>query len=118
MKDDQKTGTQQYAVADILKGSLYALTIFTDAEVKALKLFEKGGKPYLTCAASDKPRPAKPEEIVRQLYLRKLIDHYGYSKERIAIEKSAGPPLRLRDSPSWPCVDSGAPCARSPRRSV
>lgn len=74
-------------ISDILKGSDYALTIFTEKEVKAIKLFDKAGKPYLTCAASDKARPAKPEEIVRQLYLRKLMTHYGYPKERIAVEK-------------------------------
>jgi type I restriction enzyme M protein len=72
---------------NILKGSAYALTIFSEKEIKAIELFDKNGKPYLTCAASDKPRPAKPEEIVRQLYLRKLMTHYGYPKERIAIEK-------------------------------
>jgi type I restriction enzyme M protein len=74
-------------VTDILKGSDYALTIFTEREVKALELFDRGGKPYITCAASDKSRPAKPEEIVRQLYLRKLMRVYGYPKERIAVEK-------------------------------
>ena len=74
-------------VADILKGSAYALSIFTDKEIKALKIFDRKGKPYLTCAASDKPRPAKPEEIVRQLYLHRLIHQYGYAKDRIAIEK-------------------------------
>ncbi len=76
-----------HSVQNILKGSAYALTIFSEKEIKAIKLFDKNGKPYLTCAASDKPRPAKPEEIVRQLYLRKLMTHYGYPKERIAIEK-------------------------------
>ncbi len=79
--------TRMMNVTDILKGSDYALTIFTEREVKALELFDRGGKPYLTCAASDKPRPAKPEEIVRQLYLRKLMNVYGYPKERIAVEK-------------------------------
>lgn len=83
LKSDQKI-----TVADILKGSDYALTIFADAEVRALKLFDRCGKPYLTCAASDKPRPAKPEEIVRQLYLRKLMDRYGYPKDRIVVEKA------------------------------
>ena len=76
-----------HTITEILKGSDYALTIFTEPEVKALTLFDKGGKPYLTCAASDKARPAKPEEIVRQLYLRKLMSVYGYPKERIALEK-------------------------------
>jgi type I restriction enzyme M protein len=72
---------------DILKGSEYALAIFSEQEVRGVDLFEKGGKPYLTCAVSNKPRPAKPEEIVRQLYLRKLIGQYRYPKERIALEK-------------------------------
>jgi len=87
-KADESTNAPIPTVSDILKGSDYALTIFTDAEVKALKVFGKNGKPYLTCAASDKPRPAKPEEIVRQLYLRKLMNHYGYPKDRITVEKS------------------------------
>ena len=78
-----------WRITEILKGSDYALTIFTQAEIKAVeaKLFDKNGKPYLTCAASDKPRPAKPEEIVRQLYLGKLMGEFGYAKDRIAIEK-------------------------------
>ena len=74
-------------ITEVLKGSDYALTIFTDAEIKALKVIERNGKPYVTCCATDKPRPAKPEEIVRQLYLRKLMDQYGYPKDRIFIEK-------------------------------
>ncbi len=52
-------------LTDILRGADYALTIFSEAEIKAIKLFERNGKPYVTCAASEKPRPAKPEEIVR-----------------------------------------------------
>jgi len=76
-----------HTITDVLKGSEYALTIFSEQEIKAVKLFDKGGKPYMTCIVSEKPRPAKPEEIVRQLYLRKLMDYYGYPKERIAIEK-------------------------------
>jgi type I restriction enzyme M protein len=68
----------KYTISEILKGSEYALTIFREKEVKAVEIFDKGGKPYLTCAVSDKARPAKPEEIVRQLYLRKLMTHYGY----------------------------------------
>ena len=87
MDNNEQSTTQTLTVTEILKGSDYSLTIFTDQEVKAIKLFDRGGKPYLTCAASDKARPAKPEEIVRQLYLRKLMSIYGYPKDRIAIEK-------------------------------
>jgi type I restriction enzyme M protein len=74
-------------ITEILRGTEYALTIFSQKEIEAVELFDRSGKPYLNCAVTDKPRPARPEEIVRQLYLRKLIDHYRYPKERIAIEK-------------------------------
>lgn len=32
-----------------------------------------------------------PEELVRQLHTKKLIEHYGYEKERIAFEQ----PIKL-----------------------
>lgn len=75
-------------IADVLKGSEYALTIFTGEEIASVELFDKSGKPYLRCAVNGKDRPAKPEEIVRQLYLRKLMDVYKYPPERIAVEKA------------------------------
>jgi type I restriction enzyme M protein len=81
------TRNRALTIAGILKGSEYSLTLFTAEEVATLELFERNGKPYLTCVGTLKPRPAKPEEIVRQLYLRKLIDEYGYTRDRIAIEK-------------------------------
>ncbi|NOS99823.1 MAG: N-6 DNA methylase [Phycisphaerales bacterium] len=74
-------------VEEILHGTAYALTIFETSDIQALRVFDKGGKPYLKCFATDKDRPAKPEEIVRQLFIRKLIDHYGYPKDRLRIEK-------------------------------
>ena len=50
----EKWGVNQYpdavnnpTVTEILKGSEYALTIFTEAEIKALKIFDKGSKPVL-----------------------------------------------------------------------
>jgi len=74
-------------VDDILRGSSHALTIFKPGATNDIKLFAKRGKPYLKCFASGKDRPAKPEEIVRQLYLKMLMDDYGYPAKRIAIEK-------------------------------
>lgn len=65
----------------------YNLTLFDKGDIEAIKLFEKNGKPYLTCFVTEKERPAKPEEIVRQLFLKKLMRKYGYPKERILIEK-------------------------------
>lgn len=79
--------TEAITISDILRGSEYSLTLFPQDEIDAIELFDRKGKPYLTCACTLKPRPAKPEEIVRQLYLRKLMDEYGYARERIALEK-------------------------------
>ena len=75
------------SVDEILRGTAHALTIFKPKTVAALQIFLQRGKPYLKCLATGKDRPAKPEEIVRQLYLKMLMDDYGYPAERIAIEK-------------------------------
>ncbi|HVT58929.1 MAG TPA: N-6 DNA methylase [Thermoanaerobaculia bacterium] len=81
------TRKKALTVAEILRGTEYALTLFNPEEVASIELFAINGKTYLTCVSTNKPRPAKPEEIVRQLYLRKLINDYGYAKDRIALEK-------------------------------
>src|ERR1700733_14650142 len=74
-------------ISEILRGSEYALTVFSASEIARIRIFLKNGKPYLECLCTLKPRPAKPEEIVRQLYLRKLMEEYGYPRDRVAIEK-------------------------------
>lgn len=66
-------------IADILQTSDYLLDIFRPDELAAFELYDKKGKPYLKDLANGKERPAKPEEIVRQLYLHRLIYHYGYA---------------------------------------
>lgn len=80
-----------YRIADILqqKADQYELTIFHSGAIVWLEgqLFEKRGHPYLKCLVSDRDRRAHPEEIVRQLYIKKLMDDYGYPKERIQVEK-------------------------------
>ena len=75
------------AVEDILTGTAHALTIFKPKAIASLNIFLKRGKPFLTCFATGKDRQAKPEEIVRQLYIKMLMDDYGYPTERIAVEK-------------------------------
>lgn len=74
----------------IITKKIYGLDIFDDSELKKLKenTFLKNGKPYVKCFVSAIDRPLKPEEIVRQLYCRKLIDKYHYPIERITVEKS------------------------------
>ncbi len=84
---NQQKGNTSPSVDDILKGSAHVLTIFRPSAINDLKLFLKRGRPYLNCFATGRERPAKPEEIVRQLYVKMLMDDYGYPAERIAIEK-------------------------------
>jgi len=80
---------KSFSVEDILStsGKGFALGLFNDKEIKRIKIFDKRGKPYLRCVSTSKERPAKPEEIVRQLYLWRLINEYAYPKERIFLEK-------------------------------
>lgn len=41
---------------------------------------------YTTCLIRDKEIKLSPEEVIRQLYLDKLICEYGYKKENIEVE--------------------------------
>jgi type I restriction enzyme M protein len=68
----------------------HSLTIFSLESIQEIEdmIFDKSGKPYIKCLASDKERPAKPEEIIRQLWLRRIIEDLHYPKERIKVEKA------------------------------
>lgn len=65
-----------------------SLTQFTKTHLDRLEtsLFDKNGKPALKCLATGKDRIAKPEEIIRQLWLLELTENYGYPLSRIQIE--------------------------------
>lgn len=77
-----------YTISSIIKEAQHSLELFTPAELQAVEalLFDKKGKPYLTCLATNKERAAKPEEIVRQLWLHRLLYVYQYPLKRLAIE--------------------------------
>jgi type I restriction enzyme M protein len=78
----------------ILKDSNYNLSLFTSEEVEALRkkalIKEVKGKQtfFVNCVVRDKEIQLKPEEVVRQLYATRLIDEYGYPKNRLAFEYS------------------------------
>src|SRR5258706_12882607 len=82
MADDHIT------LSTILKDSNYNLAIFTFEETAALekKISIKKGKPFIQCLIREKDIQLKPEEVVRQLYVNKLITSYGYPKKRIRFE--------------------------------
>ncbi len=79
-------------VADILKDSNYKISLFTIKEINQLEadiLFRetKGKKtPYIKCIVRDKEIKLTPEEIVRQLYVKRLIDLYKYPQQLIQLE--------------------------------
>lgn len=60
---------------------------------KALSFSEENGKYFLTCLKRNKPiqiyseKKSAPEEIIRQLWLYKLIDYYEYKIDKIDVEK-------------------------------
>jgi type I restriction enzyme M protein len=75
-------------LTQILKDSKYDLSIFDQKELKEFekRIIVKNKKFYVTCIIREKEIVLKPEEVIRQLYLYKLINHYKYPKQRIEVE--------------------------------
>jgi len=63
----------------------HGLGLFAAYEQKVLDLWQKGSRFYLHCLARNKKVLAKPEEIIRQLCIRRLVD-MGYTLEQLAVE--------------------------------
>ena len=64
------------------------LALFGTNGVNAIKalIIKRNGKHYLKCQIRGKEVQAKPEEIVRQLWIHRLINHYKYPASRLTIE--------------------------------
>lgn len=79
-------------LADILRDSNYRLSQFQREEVDWLeasifiKQTKKGDTAYVKCLVRNKDIQLKPEEAIRQLYLKVLIDRYGYPADRMVVE--------------------------------
>ena len=85
--------TQQADIIQaILKDSNYHLDLFSEDEIDNLRaqIFLKTvrGKenPHVKCIVRDRDIQLKPEETVRQLYAARLINQYGYPKNRLGFE--------------------------------
>jgi type I restriction enzyme M protein len=67
---------------EILKQAkdVYSLELFGESAVAAIeaRLSDKNGKPYVKCLVRGKEVQAKPEEVIRQLWIHRLENHYGY----------------------------------------
>lgn len=81
-------------IESIFKDSKHRLSLFSENEILSLaekvtiKTSRGKDKPYVECIVRGKDIQLKPEEVVRQLYAARLINDYGYPKERLAFEKS------------------------------
>ena len=75
-------------IDEILKDSGYKLELFDKSLIDELesKIIEKSGKFYAACLIRQKEVRLTPEEVVRQLYIAKLISEYKYDKSRIQVE--------------------------------
>jgi len=71
----------------ILNDTEYRLSIFPTSDIKELEdsIIEKGKKLYVKCIIREKEVLLKPEEVVRQLYAKKLIQGYKYPKNAYAL---------------------------------
>lgn len=63
----------------------HGLTIFAAHEINALELWKRGEKYYVHCLIRQKKIYAKPEEIIRQLCIKRVLD-IGYSPDQLALE--------------------------------
>lgn len=80
-------------LSEILKDSNYELSQFSEKEINRLeasiilKTDSKGKQtPYVNCLIRKKDIKLTPEEVIRQLFLDKLINFYGYSQNLINVE--------------------------------
>ncbi len=83
-------------LAEILKSDANALKLFSPAQIQQLESSliadEKGDKFYLNCLRRNKkiqvysPSKTNPEEIIRQLYILKLKQEYGYPIDHMELE--------------------------------
>ena len=76
-------------ISQLIKSSgKYDLTIFSAESIDRIEqnIFEKNGKYFLKCIKRNKDIQVKPEEVVRQLMLDKLINEYGYSTDLLEVE--------------------------------
>ena len=66
----------------------YDLTLFSKEAINRIEqsIIEKNNKYFLTCLIRKKSIQVKPEEIVRQLMLDKLLNEYKYPMDLLEVE--------------------------------
>ena len=71
----------------ILKDSNYHLDLFDTSEIQSLRQrIEREKTPITYCPIRGKAVQLKPEELIRQLYVERLLNRYHYPRERVRFE--------------------------------
>ena len=80
-------------INQILKDTKFSLSVFKEAEIQLLEeriiesVDKKGFPSFLVeCLKRGSFIKVTPEEVVRQLFLYRLLTHYKYPKDRIIVE--------------------------------
>ena len=79
--------TQPDIIQTILKDSNYHLDLFDASEIQNLRQrIESKKRPITYCPIRRKAVQLKPEELIRQLYVERLLNRYHYPQERVRFE--------------------------------
>ena len=74
-------------VQTILRDSNYHLDLFNISEIQGLcQRIEGKKRPITYCPIRGKAVQLKPEELIRQLYVERLLNRYHYPRERLRFE--------------------------------
>lgn len=73
---------------ELFRNTNYSSTIFSAEAKNAIEnaIYTKNGRHYIRCLIRGKDIRLTPEEAVRQLYVHKLMNEYGYPAEQIKLE--------------------------------
>lgn len=80
------------SLTTIFSDCVHNYTLFSAEAIKYIEesIFIKNSRgkeiPYINCLVRNKPIKLTPEEVVRQLFIYKLKNEYGYSVDRMQVE--------------------------------
>jgi type I restriction enzyme M protein len=86
--------------AQLADGESIELDPFARPSEGGVPVFRKNGKTYIWCAIRNKNLRYKPEELVRQHTLRRLLDELGYLKGQIRVEVPVVMGSTVHDKPA------------------
>ena len=81
-----------FTLENLLGDSTHKSTIFSPAQINFVetnaytKIVRGKLTPFIKCLVRGKEIRLTPEEAVRQMFIRKLIDDYGYNPAQMAVE--------------------------------